>query len=864
MKNQASVVVVGAGCVGLSVAWHLAQLGWEDVVVVDQGEMPAPGGSSSHAPGGMFQTNPARFMTEAAQYSVHFYANLRDGDGKPCAELTGGLELAQTPARLQEIRRRCAFGRAFGLQSEIITPAECGDILPHLNPREVLAGLFVPDDGSIRMVPSMQALAEKAAQTGAVEICDKTTVVGILTSENKRGERRVVGVRTDKGEIKTERVVCCAGIWGPKIARMVGLTFPFLPLSHPYAVSRPVGALAECAKAKGEISFPITRAQDHDLYFRARWDKCGVGSYRHRPNPVDAHDLLPPDKARVMPSLVDWRPEMMAESWRQARVLFPDLGGLEEASECINGVFSFTADGHSILGESLALRGFWAAEAVWLTHGPGVGRIVAEWMHSGEPQTDCHAADINRFHPNQFAPDYIRRRSLRTYIEIYDVLHPKVQPGECRETRRSPMHERHCEAGAEFFEAGGMERPQWYGENRALLRPLETPERDEWSGRHWSPIEDAEARAARAAGAMFDLSAFSVLEVCGAGAAGFLQRLCANDVDVEPGRVVYANLLTDAGGIAADLTVIRTGAERFLIPTGGAAGPRDFAWLAKHHPGDDSVRVADLSGKFAIVGFWGRGALEGVDEVDPGLRELKYFRAGEFFVGGRVPVLAARLSYIGEYGWEFYAPAECGVALWDSLRRIGARRGMIAGGFGAFNALRMEKGMRSYGAELDVRRNPLEAGLGFAVKFDKGEFKGRAALEKVREARVTRKLCTFTVDNGQPLLGLEPVYAEADSANDSASDSGHESDSKTETENKVGAELESESESESGQRCVGYTTSADFGPNVGKSIGMAYLPVALAEPGTRLEVDYLGTRLGAEVAEDVLFDPKGERLRGKY
>ena len=289
-----------------------------------------------------------------------------------------------------------------------------------------------------------------------------------------------------------------------------------------------------------------------------------------------------------------------------------------------------------------------------------------------------------------------------------------------------------------------------------------------------------------------------------------------------------------------------------MIPTGGAGGPRDFAWLAKHHPGDDSVRVADLSGKFAIVGFWGRGALEAVDEVDSGLRELKYFRAGEFFVGGRVPVLAARLSYIGEYGWEFYAPAECGVALWDSLRRIGARRGMIAGGFGAFNALRMEKGMRSYGAELDVRRNPLEAGLGFAVKFDKGEFKGRAALEKVREARVTRKLCTFTVDNGQPLLGLEPVYAEADSANDS------------ETGNKVGAETENKVGAEFKQRCVGYTTSADFGPNVGKSIGMAYLPVALAKPGTRLEVDYLGTRLGAEVADDVLFDPKGERLRGKY
>ena len=828
MKSQASVVVIGAGCVGLSAAWHLTQLGWRDIVVVDQGEMPAPGGSSSHAPGGMFQTNPAKFMTEAAHYSVHFYANLRDDSNLPCAELTGGLELAETPDRLREIRRRRAIGRSFGLENEIIPPAECAKILPHLNPKKILGGLFVPDDGSIRMVPSMKALAKKTTDTGKVDIQDKTTVTGIQTAENKRGEKKVVAVQTSQGDIQTERVLCCAGIWGPKIARMVGLTFPFVPMSHPYAVSRPIGALAENAKAKGEISFPITRSQDHDLYFRARWDRCGVGSYRHKPNPIRAEDLLAPDKAKVMPSLLDWNPDMMAESWRHARNLLPDLGELEDATECINGVFSFTADGHSLLGESPAVRGFWAAEAIWLTHGPGLGKVVAEWMHAGEPQTDCHAADISRFHPHQFAPDYIHRRSLRTYIEIYDILHPKVQPGECRATRISPMHARHERLGAEFFEAGGMERPQWYESNRKLLPPLETPERDNWSGRHWSPVESAEALATRARGGIYDLSAFSVLEVCGSGATAFLQRLCANNIDVEFGKVVYANLLTDAGGIACDLTVIRTGPERYLLPTGGAAGPRDFAWLMRHHPGDDSVRIADLSGRFAVAGFWGKGALDSIDEVDSNLRSLGYFRAGEFYVGGRVPVLAARLSYIGEYGWEFYAPSECGAALWDALTEIGGRHGMIPAGFGAFNALRMEKGMRGYGAELDLNRNPLEAGLGFAVKFDKGEFKGRTALEKIRDAGLNCKLCTFTVDCGRPLMGAETI-----------------------------------SDPKSG-RVIGYATSADFGPFVGKSIGMAYLPVEFAQPGTRLLADYLGENLGVEVTADILLDAKGGRMRGKY
>ena len=835
MKPNSPLVIIGAGCVGLSAARHLAELGWRDIVVVDQGPRPNFGGSSTHAPGGMFQTNPARFMTRAAHESVHFYAALRDENGRPCAELTGGLELAQTPARLQELRRRRAVGRNYGLQNEIIPPAECADLLPHLDRKQVLAGMFVPDDGSIRMVPMIKALAEQVEKTGAADIEDKTTVTAIKTAENKRGEKRVVSVVTDRGEIKTDRVLCCAGIWGPKVARMVGQPIPFTPMSHPYAVSRPIPALAEAAKAKGEISFPIARAQDGDLYFRARWDRCGVGSYRHRPRPISADDLLPPEQAKTMPSLLEWDPELLRASWDNARVLFPDLGGLDEATECINGVFSFTADGHSLLGESIVARGFWVAEAIWLTHAPGLARIVAEWMHSGEPQTDCAAADVNRFHPHMTAPDYIRRRSLRTYIEVYDVLHPKVQSGSCRDIRQSPMHSRHESLGAHFHEASGFERPHWYESNAKLLRPLDTPERDEWSGRHWSPIEQAEAAAVRERGGLFDLSGFSVLEVCGSGALSFLQRLCANDVDAEAGKVVYTNLLTDAGGIAADLTVIRLGPERFLLPTGGAAGPRDFAWLLRNHPGDDSVHLSDASGKYAIAGFWGRGALDAAAELSPDLvpERLGYFRARNVFVAGQVPALAARLSYVGEFGWEFYAPSECGPALWDALMRVGEKRGMTPAGFGAFNALRMEKGMRGYGSELDVNRNPLEAGLSFAVKFDKGDFKGRAALKKIRDAGLQQKLCTITVDNGQALLGLETVYA-------------------------------TNGNGTGGNEPLGYISSADFGPIVGKSIALAYLPASHSTPGTPVEVDYLGTRTAAQVAPDILFDPKGDRLRGKY
>ena len=828
MKSHAKVVIIGAGIVGASAAYHLAELGWRDIVVVDQGPLSKPGGSTSHAPGGMFQTNPARFMCEAAQYTVQFYDGLHYG-GEKCAQLAGSLELAQTPARLKELHRRCAIGRAFGLQGEVITPKECGDMLPHLDSAKVTGGYFVPDDATCHSNECNLAIMEKAKETGAAEFFGDTTVIGIATKENSRGEKRVASVITDKGEIKTEMALCCAGFWGPKIGRMVGQPIPLMPMSHLYAMSRPIDSLSSLAKERGEVVLPLTRAQDNDLYFRSYFSQWGVGTYGHEPMPIWADEILPPQKAKVMPSLLEWRGDLYNESWNLARKLFPDIGNVEESTDRINGVFSFTVDGQSILGESLIARGFWVAEAIWFTHGGGVGKLIAEWMHEDEPPCDCHLADVNRFYPHATSPEFILQRGVRTYIEVYDILHPKDPSSVCRNLRRSPMDSRHREKGGYMMEVGGFERPQWFHSNEELLNEFTPPPpRDEWSARHWSPIESAEAQATRKYAGIYDLSAFALFEVAGSGALNFLQHLSANNLDVPPGRVVYTNLTSNAGGIACDLTIMRMEKNRFYVVTGGGSAPQDFAWLIKNHPGDDSVHLSDIGGNFAAIGLWGPKAAEIMSSLcgdDLSAESLKYFHWKHIFVGA-IPVVAVRLSYIGEFGWEFYTSSEYGLALWDSLTEAGQKHKLAACGFGGFNELRMEKGMRSWGTELDIDRNPLEAGLSFAVKFDKGEFKGRDALLKIKKEGIHRRLCTVVLNQNQALLGGEAVYADG--------------------------------------KVRGYITSADYSPSAKKTVGFVYLPTEIAKEETPLQVDYLGERFDAQVVRDILFDPQGLRLRGKY
>ncbi|MFI5805159.1 FAD-dependent oxidoreductase [Streptomyces sp. NPDC051561] len=815
------VVIIGAGVVGAALADEISARGWTEVTVVDQGPLPATGGSSSHAPGLVFQANPAKTMAELARFTVEKFRSL-DVDGQPCFLQVGGLEIATTPERLTELHRRHGWVTSWGIEARLLGAQECLDQHPLLNPDRVLGGLFVPADGLARSVLAVEAQIRRATTRG-VRFLARHEVLDVHQHQG-----RVTGVRTDRGEIPADVVVCCAGIWGPKIARMVGLNLPLTPLAHQLARTGPLPALAGQTE---EAVRPILRHQDADLYYRDRYDCLTIGSYGHRPMPVSADDIRPtpvtddirPTGNAAMPSVLEFTEDDFAGAWRETRSLLPATRETK-IEEGINGLFSFTTDGLPLLGESPDVKGFWVAEAVWVTHSAGVGRALAEWLVDGHCSTfDLHACDLNRFEPHQLAPDYVLARSSRNFVEVYDILHPLQPPGDPRPIRTSPFHPRQQELGAHFLEANGWERPQWYESNSGLLKGRSIPTPNDWAARHWSPIVGAEAQVTRERVALYDMTALKRLEVAGPGAATFLEYLCTGKVDKSVGSVTYTLLLGTDGGIRSDVTVARLAADRFQI---GVNGNLDHHWLTRHLPADGTVQVRDLTPGTCCIGLWGplaRDVLQPLTRTDFSANGLKYFRAKQAYIGS-VPVTAMRLSYVGELGWELYTTADLGLKLWDTLWQAAGPLGGIAAGRGAFNSLRLEKGYRAFGTDMTYEHDPYEAGLAFAVRPDK-DFLGKPALLR-RATDVRRRLTCLTMDDPRAvLMGQEPVYDRED-------------------------------------RAVGYVTSAAYGYTVGRPIAYAWLPAELAVPRTPVHIGYFADRFEAVVTEEPLFDPSMSRLRG--
>src|SRR5882757_7794649 len=424
------VVIIGAGVVGAALADEIAARGWTEVTVVDQGPLPATGGSSSHAPGLVFQTNSSKTMTELARYTVEKFSSL-DVDGQPCFLQVGGLEVATTPERLAELRRRHGWITAWGVEARLTGPEECVALHPLVDVTKVLGGLLVPTDGIAKAVLAVEAQIRRATERG-VRFLARHEVLDVV-----RHEGRVTGVVTDQGEIPADIVVCCAGIWGPKIARMVGMNLPLTPLAHQLAWTGPVPALAGQSE---EAVRPILRHQDADLYYRDRFDRLGIGYYGHRPMPVAADDILAVDEADGMPSVMKFTEDDFAEAWTQTRSLLPATRDAK-IEEGINGLFSFTTDNFPLLGESPEVKGFWVAEAVWVTHSAGVGRAMAEWLVDGHCSSfDLHECDVNRFEAHQLAPAYVLAKDCQNYVEVYDVLHPLEPMREPRPLRSSPFH----------------------------------------------------------------------------------------------------------------------------------------------------------------------------------------------------------------------------------------------------------------------------------------------------------------------------------------------------------------------------------------------------------------------------------------
>ncbi|MFI6877693.1 FAD-dependent oxidoreductase [Streptomyces sp. NPDC050400] len=806
------IVIIGAGIVGCALADELTARGRHDVTVLEQGPLPAPGGSTSHAPGLVFQTSPSKTLTAFARYTVEKF-NALEVDGLPCFNPVGGLELATTPERWADLHRKAGWAASWGVRGELVPPARCKELWPLIDTSTVLGGFHTPDDGLARALLAARAQLERARRRGA-RFLDRHTVTGI-----EQQDGRVTAVVTDRGTFPATHVVSAAGFWGPVIGRMAGVDVPLLPLAHQYATTRPLPGLKGVNDPRTEASKPILRHQDRDLYFREHTDRIGIGSYAHRPLPVDPFAVLAYDEARAraqdMPSSLPFTAEDWAPSWEDSRALIPALRDAEIETG-FNGVFSFTPDGMPVLGEAPELRGFWLAEAVWVTHSAGVAKAVAEWMVDGHAQTDLHECDLHRFEDAQRSPAYVQDRGARQFIEVYDVIHPLQPMDHPRPLRVSPFHARQRELGAYFLEGGGWERPHWYEANAHLVVPG-GPERDAWSARHWSPIAAAEARATRERVALYDMTPLRRLEVTGPGALAFLQRMTTNNVAKKPGAVTYTLLLDEKGGVRSDLTVARLAPDHFQV---GANSPADLHWLRRHAPAD--VHLRDVTSGTCCIGVWGplaRDLVQPLTRDDFSHEGFGYFRARRTHLG-HVPVTALRVSYVGELGWELYTTADLGLRLWDTLWEAGREHGVIAAGRSAFNSLRLEKGYRAWGQDMTEEHTPYEAGLGFAVRLDRGDFLGRAALEHLPPP--TRKLTPLLLDDpAAVVLGKEPVHVDGAPA--------------------------------------GHVTSAAYGYTLGRCVAYAWLPPLTA--GTAVHIAYFGEKVRATVADEPLFDPKMTRIR---
>jgi glycine cleavage system aminomethyltransferase T/glycine/D-amino acid oxidase-like deaminating enzyme len=835
VPSSARIVVIGAGIVGNSLVYHLARLGWRDIVQIDKGPLPNPGGSTGHASNFIFPVDHSREMTDLTADSIRQYKELG------VFTESGGFEVARTEERMQELRRRMQSAKSWGIESELVTPEQVAEKVPFLDPSVIVGAFWTPSVGVVDSLRAGTIMRERAEELGALNVVSTVEVVGLDVEDG-----RIRRVRTTGGDIEADTVLIACGVWSPKLAAMAGVSIPLTPAVHQMISVGPVPVLAE---QEGEISFPIVRDMDTFCYERQHGADMEVGSYAHRAILHDAEDIPSIEQAKLSPTELPFTSDDFDPQLEQAYELMPDLLGAEgaEIRYAINGLLSLTPDGYPILGESPEVRGLWSAAAVWVKEGPGVGRAVAEWMTHGNPEYDLHQSDIARFYPAQRTRAHVKARTSEAFNKTYGIVHPGEQWSSDRNVRVSPMHQSEKELGAVFFETVGWERPFWYESNAALLGEYGDavmPREAEWDSRWWSPIINAEHLAMRERAGIVDLTAFAIFDVVGPSAMSAVQRVVVAQVDVAPGRVVYTSVLDDRGGIRSDLTIMRLAGDHYRVVTGGVTGNIDRKWFADRMPADGSAHVVDQTSAWTTVGLWGpraRDILGSLTDADVSHEGFGFGRCRDIEVGP-VSVLASRISYVGELGWELYAPMEQGARLWDLVRAAGRPHGLVPVGIGVYGTTgRLEKGYRAHGAELDTERTIVEAGM-MRPRVKDADFIGREAYLKQRENEPQSVLCTLTVDDHTSadgtkryMLGGEPVVT------------------------REGAPLVD------GHGHRSYVTSAGSAPSLGKHLLMAYLPPDLASVGTELAVDYLEERYPVTVAAadaTPVFDPKNERIRG--
>ncbi|ESS12693.1 MAG: glycine cleavage system T protein (aminomethyltransferase) [uncultured archaeon A07HR60] len=851
LPDAAGTVVIGAGIVGCNVAYQLTQLGREDVVVVDQGPMPTTGGSSSHAPGIMFQTAESKELSQFADYSRELYTELEGADGRQAYYETGGIEVARSEERMAFLQRRVEHAEAWGIEDpQILSPSEVTELLPEVDAEQILGGYYSPTDGQVSGVIACDALAREAMDEGA------TFVPHTRTSDIDMADGGVDTVVTERGTIQCDEVVIATNIWARQLGDQIGVNLPVTPVEHQYTMTESLEALADNAvdvtdhplfenyenvsgeKAKRLLigpDRPILRDQDNAMYFRTHGDSYGIGSYNHEPVVPDPDDLGGNDADGEQGSVHEFNERHMYSATHPDRPHKPPRQASDEllpATEGAdlefkyNGMFAESPNGRPIMGPVQEYEGLWTAAAIWVTHAGGAGRALAEWMVNGVPRLNDKPMDlahcsVNRFDEHEGSWDFTRDIGAEEYRIVYNVMHPKwVWTDKQRDIRKTPMYHAHKELDAELWAEAGWEEPQWFESNADLVSRYEDqiPARDGWEGEYWSPIEGAEALHVRDAVGLHDMTSFNKVEVVGTGAGEFLQQLCTNDIDMGVGEIRYTLMCNEGGGVRADLTVTRTDENRYLLlTTGREVGNNHVAWVNQHAPAD--VVVNDVTSNMAAMVCTGpdaRKVLSDVIDTDLSDEAFPFYTTEETYVNN-VPVRAMRLSFAGELGWELYTPSEYGETLWNHVLEAGEEYDIRPYGSGALDALRIEKGFRLWGADLHTEHNPYEAGLEFAVDLET-DFIGKNAVASAAAGdNINHEVAAVTLDDAdESILPHRPVYAEGD------------------------------------DDALGYVHSAEYGYTAEACVAYTYLPPEKAVAGTKLEVLFEGDRYSATVREEPL------------
>ncbi len=828
--TSAKVVIIGAGIVGNSIAYHLANLGWKDILLIDKGPLPNPGGSTGHASNFLFLVDHNKEMAELTLESARQYREW--GVYTEC----GGIEVARSETRMNELRRKMDSSVNWEIESRLVTPAEIKELVPFINEEILVGGFYTPGVGVCDSLQFGTLCREKAEAMGALTVFANTEVTAMGVEDG-----RIRSVTTTRGTVEAEYVVVACGVWAPLLGEMAGSHIPLAPVVHQMIDVGPVPRFETTTSA---IAFPIVRDMDVLMYERQDGIGLEIGSYAHRSILHDPETIPSIEDAVLSPTEMPFTPEDFDPQMEDALELMPEIVGDERVGVkyAINGLIALTPDGMPLLGETPEVQGLWSAAAVWVKEGPAVGKCIAEWMVLGEPSIDCNQSDISRFHAHQKTRQHTNRRAFEAFPKTYGIVHPAEQYLSDRPLRRSPMHEWHAEHDAEFFELSGWERTQWFNSNAGLVEKYGVQTRpNEWDARWWSPIINGEHLAMREAAGIFDLSSFAIFDIVGPGAHASVQRVAMRQMDVPAGRVVYTPVLAETGGFKSDLTIMRLARDHFRVVTGAAHGMADLKWFRDHLAPD--AALVDQTTAFTTIGIWGpraRDIVQSITRADMSNEGFRFGTCRTVEIGSQL-VLASRISYVGDLGWELYAPIEQGRRLWEELWEAGRPHGLTACGMGVYGTTgRLEKAYRLFGAELDLDYTVVEADMAPA-KVKEADFIGKAAVLAAMAEPPVAKLCTLTVDDhtsasGEKryMLGRQPIVRPDGSPIEDAK----------------------------GRRS--YATSAGAGPSLGKHILLAYLPSELAVEGSRFAVEYFQELYPVTVAvvgARPPFDPENSRIR---